>query len=65
MLCDNQKPHVNKILRHEITKRSKRKDKANKTKSPSDIKNYKEQRNYVTQLNENARLEHFSKLEQF
>ena len=63
MLCDNQKPHVNKILRHEIMKRSKRKDKANKTKSPSVIKNYKKQRNYVMQLNENAKLEHFSKLE--
>ena len=44
-------------------KTSKLKNKANKTKSPSDIKNYKKQRNYVMQLNENAKLEHFSKLE--
>ena len=37
--------------------RSKLKNKGNKTKNPSDIKNYKKQRNYVVQLNEEAKLE--------
>ena len=32
-------------------KRSKLKNKANKTKNPSDMKNYKKHRNYVVQLN--------------
>ena len=38
-------------------KRSNLKNKANKTKNPSDIKNYKKQRNYVEQLNKKAKLE--------
>ena len=32
-------------------KRSKLKNKANKTKTPLDITNYKKQRNYLTKLN--------------
>ena len=40
--------------------RSKLKNKANKTKNPSDIKNYKKQRDYVVQLNEKAKLEYFN-----
>ena len=41
-------------------KRSKLKNKANKTKNPSDIKNYKKQRNYVVQLNKKTKLKYFS-----
>ena len=37
-------------------KRSKLQNKANKTKNPSNIKNYKKQRNYVVQLNKKAKL---------
>ena len=44
-------------------KRSRLKNKANKTKDPSDIKNYKKQRNYVANLNKEAKLEYFSKFE--
>ena len=44
-------------------KRSKLKNKANKTKDPNDIKNYKKQRNYVVNLNKEAKLEYFSKYE--
>ena len=44
-------------------KRSRLKDKANKTKDPSDIKNYKKQRSYVVNLNKEAKLEYFSKFE--
>ena len=39
------------------------KNKVNKTKDPTDIKNYKIQRNYVANLNKNAKLEYFSKFE--
>ena len=37
----NNKPHVNKALRQAIMKRSKLKNKANKTKDPTDIRNYR------------------------
>ena len=37
----NNKPHVNKTLRQAIMKRSRLKNKVNKTKDPADIKNYK------------------------
>ena len=59
----NSKPHVNKALRQAFMKRSRLKNKANKTKDPADIKNYKKQRNYVANLNKAAKLEYFSKFE--
>ena len=37
-------------------KRSKLKNKANKTKLPVDINNYKKQRNYVANLNKRTKL---------
>ena len=40
-------------------KSSKLTNKANKTKNPSDKKNYKKQCNYVVQLNQKAKLEYF------
>ena len=46
-LRGNQKPHTDITLRHEVMKGSKLKNIANKTKSTSDIINYKKQRNYV------------------
>ena len=49
-------PHINESLRHEIMKRSKLKNKANKM----DIKNDKKQRNYVVQSNKKAKLEYFN-----
>ena len=58
----NEKPHMNKNLRRAIMKRSKLKNKVNKTKHPLDIMNYKKQRNYVTKLNKTAKLEHFNNL---
>ena len=45
-----------KELRKTIMKRSKLKNKANKTKLPVDINNYKKQRNYVANLNKRAKL---------
>ena len=59
----NNKPHVNKALRQAIMKRSKLKNKAKKTKDPTDIKNYKKQRNYVVNLSKEAKLEYFGKYE--
>ena len=59
----NNKSHVNKALRQAIMKRSKLKNKANKTKGPADIRNYKKQRNYFVNLNKEAKLEYFSKYE--
>ena len=43
-------------------KRSKLKNKANKTKHPLDIMNYKKQRNYVTKLSKTEKLECFNNL---
>ena len=44
-------------------KRSRLKNKANKTKDPTDIRNYKKQRDYVVNLNKEAKFEYFSKYE--
>ena len=62
-LHGSQKPHINKTLRHEIMKRSKLKNIANKTKNTSDIMKYKKQRNYVVQLNKKAKLEYFNNID--
>ena len=58
-LRGNEKLHMNKNLKRAIIKRSKLKNKADKTKNPFDIMNYKIQRNYVTKLNKTAKLEYF------
>ena len=60
-LRGNNKPHVNKMLRKAIMKRSKLKNKANKTKLPVDINNYKKQRNYVVNLNKSAKFGYFNR----
>ena len=51
---------MNKILRQVITKRSRLKNKANKTKNHLDIRNYKKQRKIVVTLNKEAKLQYFS-----
>ena len=56
----NHKPQINKELRKAIMKRSRIKNKANKTKKPIDISNFKKQRNYVVNLNKQAKFEYFS-----
>ena len=53
--------HITKPLHQAIMKRSKLKNKANKTKLLTDIRNYKKQRNYVVNLNGNAKFENFSR----
>ena len=56
----NHKPHINKELRKAIMKRSRLKNKANKTKKSINISNFKKQRNYVVNLNKQAKFEYFS-----
>ena len=53
---------MNKKLRRAIMKRSMLKTKANKTKTPLDIMNYKKQRNYAKKLNKIIKLEYFNNL---
>ena len=60
-LGENNKSHVNKMLRKAIMKRSKLKNKANKTKLPVGINNYKKQRNYVVNSNKSAKFEYFNR----
>ena len=59
----NDKLHVNKALCHAIMKRSRFENKANKTKGPTDIRNYKKHQNFVVNINKEAKLKYFSKCE--
>ena len=58
----NQKPHVNKVLHSAIVKRSRLKNKANKTREAVDIFNYKRQRSLVVKINNECKREYFDKL---
>ena len=60
ILRGNNKPHLNKTLRKAIMTRSRLKNKADKTKNPTDINNYKKQRNYVVKLNKTAKFQYFN-----
>ena len=51
---------MNKMLRQAIMKRSRLKNKANKTKTHLDIRNYKKQQNIVVNLNKEAKLQYFN-----
>ena len=51
ILRGGQKPHVDKNLPKAIMKRPELKSKANRTKRPNDISDYKKQRNLVVILN--------------
>ena len=51
VFCGNQKPHLNKSLRAAIMKRSRLKNKADKSQLPADLFKYKKQRNLVVKLN--------------
>ena len=62
-LGGNQKPHVDKNLRKAIMKRSELKSKANRTKRPKDISDYKKQRNLVVRLNKERKIEYFENLQ--
>ena len=63
ILHRNQKPHIYKNLRKAIMKCSELKSKANRTKQPKHISDYKKQRNLVVRLNKERRIEYFENLE--
>ena len=63
VLRDNHKPDVDKNLRKAIMKRSKFKNKANRTKLQDDIAKYKKQRNLVVKLNRDSKLRYFDNIE--
>ena len=56
----NHKPHINKALGKAIMKRSRLKNRANKSNDPLDHQLYKKQRNYVVNLNKQAKRSLFS-----
>ena len=58
----NQKRHLNKSLRAAIVKRSRLKNKANKSQLPADLSKYKKQRNLVVKLNKKHKKEYFKNL---
>ena len=62
ILRGNHKPH-NKNLRKAIMKSSRLKNKANRSKDPVAIANYKKQRNLVVSLNSQAKSEYFMKFQ--
>ena len=57
MYCNN---HVSTTLK---LKRSRLKNKANKTQLPSDKQNYEKQRNLITTLNKQFKKEYFENIE--
>ena len=62
VLRGNQKPHVDKNLRKAIMKRSKLKNKANRTKLQDDIAKYKKQQNLVVKLIRDLKLRYFGNI---
>ena len=62
ILRGNLKPHYNKNLRKAIMKRSRLKNKANRSKDSVDIANYKKQSNLVVLLNRQAKSEYFNEV---
>ena len=64
VLRGNHKPNVDKNLRKAVMKRSKFKNKANRTKLQEDIAKYKKkQRNLVVKLNRDSKLRYFHNIE--
>ena len=62
ILRGNHKLHYNKNLRKTFMKRSRLKNKANRSKDPVDIANYKKQRNLVVSLNRQAKSKYFNEV---
>ena len=58
----NQKPIADKVLRSAIMKRSRLKNKANRTYKAVDIFNYKKKRNLEVKKNNERKREYFDKL---
>ena len=62
ILRGNHKLHYNKNLRKDIMKRSRLKNKANRSKDSLDIASYKIQRNLVVSLNCQGKFEYFNEV---
>ena len=62
ILRGNHKPHYNKNLRKAIIKKSRLKNKANRSKDPVDIANYKKQHNLVVLLNRQSESKYFNEV---
>ena len=60
LIRGNNKPHMNKMLRQAIRKRSRLKNKTNKTKTHLDVRNYEKQQNIAVNLNKEAKLQYFN-----
>ena len=60
LIRGNNKPHMNKMFRQAIMERSRLKNKANKTKSHLNIRNYKKQQKIVVNLNKEVKLQYFN-----
>ena len=58
----NRKLHYNKNLRKAIMKRSRLKNKANRSKDPVDIASYIKQHNLVASLNRQAKSKYFNEV---
>ena len=58
----NQKPHLNESLRAAIMKRSRLRNKANKSQLQADLSKYKKQRDLVVKLNKKHKKEDFGNL---
>ena len=59
----NNTSHMNKTLRNAIAKRSRLRNKANKSGDPLDILEYKKQRNFVVKLNKKTKRGHYNNLD--
>ena len=62
ILRGNNKPHVSKVLRKAIMKRSRLKNIYNRTRKAEDFQRYTKQRNYVTNLNKREKRQFFKNL---
>ena len=62
LIRGNNKPFITKELRKEIFKRSRLKNKANKSGLQNDISLYKKQRNYVCSLVKNEKRKYFKNI---
>ena len=63
MVRGNNKSFISKKLKKEIWKRSRLKNKANKTNDKTDIQNYKRQRNFVTSLVKKEKRDFFNNIQ--
>ena len=62
LIRGNHKPHYNKNLRKATMQRSRLKSKANRSKDPVDVANYKKRRHLVLSLNRQGKSKYFNEV---